>query len=204
MSITRVDFIRHGEPAGGDIFRGLTDHPLTAKGQWQFQERIKRCDKAWDLIVTSPLLRCADSAYNLAQQLHIPVQTEPRFREIDFGEWETLTFAEVLQDSKYDVQTLWQDPLNFCAPQGESSLALQERSLLAWHDLLADHQGKRILVVTHGGVMRLLAHHLVGLSAQGINRLAVPHAALMSFRVHHDPEPWVLLESMDGSDLIDI
>ena len=39
---TRIDLIRHGEPSGGDVFRGRVNPPLTDLGRWQFRERVRR------------------------------------------------------------------------------------------------------------------------------------------------------------------
>lgn len=204
MITTYIDIIRHGEPVGGKVFRGHTDHCLTEQGIEQFQQRIKRLGYRWQHVLSSPLSRCKQSALWLAQEQGVALQIEPNIAEIHFGEWENQAVATVM--AREDISQLWQDPMNFCAPQGESTAALQLRTLEAWHGVLEKQQGKRVLMVTHGGVMRMLAQHLLELSPSAINKLSLPYAAVMSFKVietiyEGEQQQWVTLESMDGTEL---
>ncbi len=204
MITTYVDIIRHGEPEGGRVFRGHTDHCLTELGIEQFNQRIKRLDMNWQQVISSPLLRCKQSAQLLATAQNIPLQIEPKLAEIHFGEWENQCVDKVMAEE--NISQLWQDPMNFCAPQGEPTKALQQRTLHAWHELLKTHQGKRVLVVTHGGVIRMLAQHLLELTPSAMNKLSLPYAAVMSFKVieaeyEGEQQQWLSLVSMDGTEL---
>lgn len=204
MITTYIDIVRHGEPAGGRVFRGHTDHELTELGIEQFKQRIKRLNCSWQQIITSPLLRCKQSAELLSAEQAIPLQVEPNLTEIHFGEWENRAVDTVMAEQS--ISHLWQDPMNFCAPQGEPTAALQQRTLLAWQDILKNHQGKRVLVVTHGGVIRMLAQHLLELTPTAINKLSLPYAACMSFKVieveyEGEQQQWLSLVSMDGTEL---
>ena len=66
------DLIRHGEPAGGPMFRGSKDDPLSDTG-WQQMNAAIRDDDQWDVIITSPLLRCR----LFAEQLAVIGRAEP-------------------------------------------------------------------------------------------------------------------------------
>lgn len=204
MITTYIDIIRHGEPEGGNVFRGRTDHSLTELGIAQFQQRTQGLGHRWQQVVSSPLMRCQQSAELLAAAHSIPLSIEPNFAEIHFGEWENQSVDKVMAEE--NISQLWQDPMNFCAPQGESTAALQQRTLQAWQQLLKDHQGNRVLVVTHGGVMRVLAQHLLELAPNAMNKLSLPYAAVMSFKVieaEHEGQrqQWISLVSMDGTEL---
>lgn len=206
MQTTRIDLIRHGEPQGGNVFRGHTDHELTALGHWQFQQRVQLHQQTWQRIYSSPLQRCAASAQLLAQQLALPLIFDKRLREIDYGAWENQDVNSILTSQAQTAKTLWEDPLNFCAPNGESVLALQQRVLACWQEILERHQGEHILVVCHGGVMRILAQYLLLLEPQAMNRLAIPYAGLLQFKITRSEhqgksQDWVMLEAMDGSEL---
>lgn len=206
MSITRIDVIRHGEPEGGDVFRGRINPRLTAQGRWQFEQRVARTDQPWQRIISSPLDRCRESAEALAGELQLPLTIDERWVEIDFGEWENRPVAEILQDQGDDARRLWDDPLNFRAPGGESVGELQARVIAAWQALLEQYEGEHLLVVCHGGVMRALAQHLIQLAPAGMNRLAIPYAGLLRFRVDKSQwqgktDIWTSLESLDGTEL---
>lgn len=206
MSTTRIDLIRHGEPEGGEVFRGRINPRLTDQGRWQFEQRVARAQGQWQRIISSPLDRCRESAEALADQLKLPLTVDERWIEIDFGEWENRPVSEVLRHHADDARRLWDDPLNFCAPGGEPVPVLQQRVLDGWQSLLAQYEGERLLVVSHGGVMRVLAQHLIQLAPAGMNRLAIPYAGLLRFRVDKSQwqgktDLWTTLESMDGSEL---
>jgi len=94
---TMIDFIRHGEPDGGKMYRGnQVDHPLSELGWQQMHEAINKqyigqCpdnQSRWDLIISSPMLRCYAYAEVLSQQLAIPLVTNTVLTEITFGELE--------------------------------------------------------------------------------------------------------------------
>src|SRR5690554_4155742 len=204
MITTYVDIIRHGEPAGGRVFRGHTDHKLTEQGIEQFKQRTARMCCQWQQVISSPLLRCRQSAELLAQEQNIALTIEPKLSEIHFGEWENRSVDTVMAEQS--ISQMWQDPMNFCAPQGEPTAALQQRVLVAWQQLLKTHQGQRVLVVTHGGVIRMLAQHLLELTANGMSKLSLPYAAVISFKVidseyEGQAQQWVSLEGMDGTEL---
>ena len=204
MITTYIDIIRHGEPVGGRVFRGRTDHCLTERGSEQFQQRIERLGQRWQHVVSSPLLRCKQSAQWLAAAQNIPLSIEANLAEIHFGEWENQLVDAVMAEQS--ISQMWQDPMNFCAPQGEPTQALQQRSVLAWQQALSDYQGQRVLMVTHGGVIRMLAQHLLELTPNAINKLSLPYAAVMSFKIidvdyEGQAQQWISLESMDGREL---
>ena len=91
-----IDLIRHGEPEGGVKFRGSLDDPLSSEGWQQLSTATAQCN-TWDLVVSSPLVRCHKFADHLAQQTGKPLEVQRGLREIDFGEWEGKTSQEIEQ-----------------------------------------------------------------------------------------------------------
>jgi alpha-ribazole phosphatase len=65
-----VHLLRHGETDGGTRYWGRTDVALSSKG-WQ-QMRTAVAGRAWDLIISSPLRRCAAFAEALAEKIGVP------------------------------------------------------------------------------------------------------------------------------------
>lgn len=212
---TCIDFIRHGEPVGGNVFRGRVDLALTAFGQQQFQARIALHQQPWQHIISSPLQRCASSAQWLAAQQRIPCELVSGWQEIDYGDWENKPVDDVFAQHPQQAKKIWQQPLAFCAPNGEAVVDFQRRIVAAWDNLLASYAGQHVLVVTHGGVMRVLSQYLLKLEPQAMNRLAIPYAGLMRFKVDStttttktttaendaQTEQWVTLLAMDGEAL---
>lgn len=179
---TLVDLLRHGEPVGGVKFRGHTDDPLSEQG-WAQMRAAVRGEQQWETVVSSPLLRCAQFASELAERLGLPWETELRFKEIGFGDWEGRTPEEVMQSDPDRLDRLWRDPVRNTPPGGEGLEAFAARVEEGWNELLRRHEGRKILVVAHGGVNRVILCHALQIPLRNMFRLDVPFAALSRLRV---------------------
>ena len=185
--VTRIDMIRHGEPVGGRKYRGQLDDPLSEKG-WQ-QMRAAVADHApWDLIVSSTLSRCLDFARELGERHGLPVQEEPRFVEIGFGEWEGKTAAELLATDKNRLLNFWQAPLAHTPPGAETLHEFEARIVAAWHDLLQQHRGRHILLVGHAGQQRMVLRHVLDMPIDRMFRLKIENAGITRIEVEHDAD----------------
>lgn len=182
MTVTRVDLLRHGETGGGARYRGAMDDALSARGWEQMRAAVGESGP-WSLIVSSPLQRCAAFARELAQTHLLPLDAEPRLREIHFGDWEGKTAAEIHAAQPERLVRFWNDPVNYPPPGGENFAAFQARVLGAWDDLLARHASARLLIVTHGGPIRVILGHTRGLPWAAALCLPVPPASLHSLTV---------------------
>ena len=115
MTTTVIDLIRHGEPEGGQMFRGSKDDPLSDTGWQQMIAAIAEGDQ-WDAIVSSPMQRCQRFAQQLAEEHRIPLHIDKDLREIGFGEWEGLTAGQIQERYGDDLNHFWQDPIAFRPP----------------------------------------------------------------------------------------
>ncbi|MBF0158614.1 MAG: alpha-ribazole phosphatase family protein [Magnetococcales bacterium] len=183
-----VDLLRHGEPEGGERYRGSLDDPLSASG-WQQMERtlasLPVAERGWQRIITSPLRRCADFAGVLGQRLQpaAEVVVEPGLREMGFGAWEGRTTAEILAQDGQALRQFWRDPLHHTPPQGEPMEPFQQRIQGVWQSWLQDYPQQHLLVVTHGGVVRVLISLVLALPLEHLSRIVVPYANLTRLRV---------------------
>ena len=109
------------------------------------------------VIHTSPLQRCRLPADALGRLLDIPVRTDLRLIELDFGDWDGSDWDAVPRQA---LDRWAADPSGFAPPGGESGRALIERVAQACRDLL--HAGESAVVVSHGGPLRLLGSMLRG------------------------------------------
>jgi alpha-ribazole phosphatase len=181
-----LECLRHGETHGGARYCGSTDLELTARG-WQ-QMRAATEGRVWDRIITSPLRRCADFALELADRLALPCARDADWREMHFGDWEGRSARELLQSDAGALERFWADPVAGAPPGAESLTQLRWRVLAAFERAIENSavrgnaQPERILVVTHGGPIRVLHAAQSGLPLQSLLRLEVPHAALVTVR----------------------
>ena len=182
MSETMIDLIRHGEPVGGRKYRGQLDDPLSDKG-WQQMRTAVADHRPWDVIITSPLLRCREFAREIAQRHQLPLVEDARFKEIGFGCWEGKTAQELMQTQQDILTSFWQDPVNH-RPEGAEPLAdFQQRIIAAWQDLLNEYAGKHILVVCHAGTIRMSMQYILDMPLGHVFRINVANASITRIQI---------------------
>jgi alpha-ribazole phosphatase/probable phosphoglycerate mutase len=181
--ITTVDLLRHGEPEGGPKYRGSLDDPLSERGWTQLHAAVG-LHPPWQGIVSSPLRRCAEFANVLAEQHGLSVQLEDGLREMSFGDWEGRTAADVMATDPQALGRFWQDPVGHPPPGGESLLAWAQRVTTAWQSLVAHYTGQHILVLGHGGMMRVVLCHLLEVPLKHIWRFEIPYATFSRIRIY--------------------
>lgn len=179
---TTIDLIRHGEPVGGRKYRGHLDDPLSEKG-WRQMRNAVGDHRPWDLIVSSPLCRCADFARELGGRHGLPVQIEPRLKEIGFGAWEGKTVDELEAAEPGCLWRFYNDPLNQTPPGAETLAAFRDRIVAAWDDLLVQHAGKHLLLVGHAGMMRMILRNVLQMPLESMFRIQVANAAISRIQV---------------------
>jgi len=185
---TWVDLIRHGEPEGGRRYRGAQDDPLSAYG-WEQMRCAPLEPEALTRVVSSPLIRCRGFAERYAAEQGLPLTVEEGFREIGFGDWEGLTPAELHEQDPEGQARFWADPLGFTPPNAEPMGAFQQRVVTAWQAMIDRYRGEHLLVVGHGGLIRVVLAHLLELPLRGFNRLYVPYASVSRVRLEPGTEP---------------
>ena len=181
MSVT-LDLLRHGETELGGGLRGSLDDALTPLG-WEQMRAAVQGQGPWDRIVSSPLQRCALFAQELAGQLALPVTFDKDLQELHFGEWEGQSAAALMQTDEQALGLFWADPYGFTPPQGEPVLEFSQRVLAAVTRLQQAHAGERVLVVCHGGVMKLLLAQARGLPREQLLNIQVVNGALFELQV---------------------
>lgn len=181
-----IGLLRHGEVQGGARYRGTTDDPLTAAG-WQQMWAAVGDSARWERIVASPLARCAHFARALARQRSIPLKLDARVAEMHFGAWEGQTPAEILAAQPQALARFWDDPAAHAPPGAEPLARFAGRVLGAWHEIVCGHAA-RVLLITHGGVIRVILCHVLRLPVQRLLHLDVGYAALRFIDVQVDAQ----------------
>jgi len=184
---TCIDLLRHGETRAGSVYLGRTDAPLSEHGFRQMAEALLNAP-CYHAVLSSPLVRCAAFAQDYAQRHGLPLHFDARFQEIDFGAWDGCSAAEIAAADAGALENFWRDPVAFTPPQAEPLLSFQARVLAAWQELPARYPGQHVLLVTHGGVMRIILCHLQQRPLTELLNLSVPHAALHQAIVAHEPK----------------
>lgn len=183
-TITTIDLLRHGEPEGGRRYRGTLDDPLSASGWEQMRAAVCLLPRPWQVIVSSPLQRCAAFARDLAGRHQLPLEFEADLREMSFGAWEGRTPAEIMTATPDALERFWHDPIHHPPPGGEGLLDCNDRVVNAWRNLLQRHTGRHVLLVGHGGTIRIVLCHILEIPLRRLWRLEVPYANISRIIVH--------------------
>ncbi len=180
---TIIDLIRHGEPVGGNRLRGSQDDPLSELG-WQQMWKAVGEQRPWSHLKTSPLTRCRFFAEALADKMALESEIIPDFREIAFGAWEGKTTKELMQEDPQALQRYWRDPDNHAPPGAESMSDFTTRIHAAWEDLIDRQQETHTLLVCHGGVIRAILIHVLGMPKERLWSFDVPYANVSRIVYH--------------------
>ncbi len=186
--VTTIDLLRHGQTQADDILRGRIDVPLSENGYGQMQDRVAPYLKPkapWHQVITSPLQRCAKFANDLSAQHGTPVNVNKGFLEMDFGDWDGRSFAELKAEDPVLFNKIWRQPDQYQPPGGESFPLFSARISAAWQAVLQQHSGEHILLICHGGVIRALLGHVMQTPLTSLSRIDVPYACLSRIKVHH-------------------
>ncbi len=180
-----IGLLRHGEVYGGVRFRGHSDDPLTACGLEQMRAALL-AEPGWERVISSPLRRCAEFASEFAAHRAVPLSFDERLREIYFGAWEGRTLDELQTKEAAALGRYWRDPEHHLPPDAEPFAEFRARVLALWDQVIADAACRRLLLITHGGVIRVVIGQLLGCSIARVPGHAIRHGGLYRFAV--DPQ----------------
>jgi broad specificity phosphatase PhoE len=212
--ITTVLLIRHGQTDWNKTGRwqGHIDVPLNEKGHLQARLLAQRL-ATWPIkaIYTSDLERAVQTAAPLGAKLELVPVEEPALRERNGGNFQGLTGEELQARFGEEWRRVRQD--GFAPPNGESNLTLALRINAAFQQIVSRHEGDMIALVSHGGAMRVLISHILGLplgqpasfSLRGNTGLSIieinehgPILTLLNDVSHLENEEFVSLADLHG------
>jgi broad specificity phosphatase PhoE/ribonuclease HI len=194
---TRLMLLRHGvTPLTGEKrFSGLGDPDLIEDGREQALAAARRLAGAHkegdprygriDAIIASPLRRTRQTAQAVADATGIDPNFEAGFRELDFGAFEGLTFAEVRDRYPRQLTDFLSSP-DVPALDGESVAQVAARAGLARDRMIARFPRKTVLIVTHVTPIKTLLCQALGAPLTAVNRMELAAASLSVIDVYGD------------------
>ncbi len=164
--MSRLLLVRHGTTEYNSSLRflGHSDVPLDSSG-YQQAERLRRrlAAEKIDAVYASDLVRALATAERICEDRGIDIRTCPALREMDFGKCEGLTFQEIAERYPGLAAQFDDASAGLEFPGGEAFGMLAERvgGFLA---VLGKHPAEEtVLVVSHGGPLRVLVCRLLGI-----------------------------------------
>ncbi len=161
LAVTETGFllIRHAESSWNAVGRwqGHGDPPLSENGRRQARVLAAELSaERIDRLVTSDLARARQTARVLGDALELTLHLEPRLRELDIGDWTGLTRVEIASRSPDVLNRFEAGDADARAGGAETRTELRRRALAAVREIAVSEPGRRIAIVTHLGVVRVL------------------------------------------------
>lgn len=168
-----LHLLRHGPPLRTGLMLGHHDEPAAPGAHSALIDHAQGLGTAE--VVSSDLSRASDGARAIADARALPLRIDPRWRELDFGEWDGKPPAAL---DPRQLRDFWSDPDTNPPPDGER-----------WSDLLG-RVGNAIaeldrpsIVVSHAGAMRAAVSVLTGLDHRAVWAFDLPYGALLTIHV---------------------
>ena len=197
---TKIYLIRHGETEGAETkrYKGHIDVPLSENGIEQIKRvaeylsaEVQKRGSAevtcgltslraneLSVIYTSDLSRAVKSAELIAESHGLKPIILPELRERNFGIWEGMSFDEI-KEKWPDAFNSWSsNPLKFSPMGGESTIELRDRAVKAFNNIVEQHNGHNIAIVSHGGINRIMLCELLGMPLENIFRVEQDYACI--------------------------
>jgi alpha-ribazole phosphatase len=191
-----IDLIRHVKVEGKPALYGATDvAPIATENARLLESLIsqQQTNKAYQSIVCSPLIRCQHLAQEFASRCNLPLTIARDLQEMNFGRFDGIAFDDLYFDNTalqgeqhYEVKTelrwsqleaFFQAPAEIVLPEAEALSEFNHRVTKAWQKLIEEQvtivtkqkespTARRVLVLAHGGVIRMILAHILQLDWQ--------------------------------------
>ena len=163
---TSIYLVRHGQTAWNkeEIFRGRTDVPLDETGLRQ-AELAGEYFKGMEIraIYSSPLSRALETAQKIAQSHNIKVQPLQGILDMSFGRWEGQSHLDIQKNDREIYRQWREEPHLVRLPSGESLDDVRVRAMAALEEVIRNHPGKTLILVSHRVVNKVLICGILGL-----------------------------------------
>jgi broad specificity phosphatase PhoE len=201
-----VYLVRHGETEWNCTGRwqGHLDVPLNAAGREQASRLARRLAEdgvRFDALYSSDLRRAWQTAETLGGALGLAPAAAPALREIDLGAWAGKTKDEIARESPAEWLRMHNNE-DIPRGGGETFAAFQSRVLDWLNRAAAGHAGGTVCAITHGGCIRAVLLHALGLTWAERDRIpAIENASITV--VEHSAGGWRIVRMNDASGVRD-
>ena len=184
--MTRFILVRHGQTEWNrfERFRGRVDIDLDETGLRQAEATTDRIIR-WEVkaIYSSPLKRAMTTAQTIGHRLGLEVQPLEGINDMDFGQWQGLSIAEV-REQYPELFDLWRfSPERLKIPEGETLEQVRTRVAACVDEVAAKHDDETVALVSHRVVCKVLLCYLLGLDNSHFWQIAQDATAINVFEV---------------------
>ena len=179
-----IYLLRHGDTGLNKRYVGSSNVSLSPEGINEVKKSCSYLSRVnFDTVLCSPMKRCVETLSYLSNSCSVLYQDF--LKEIDFGRWEKKTFQEILASDKLEVDNWVNNPDTFSFPEGESLEHFQVRVAQA-ANFIHKSDGKVILIVCHGGVIRHLLCNLLEIPKEHYLLFDILPGCFTTMRLHSE------------------
>ncbi|MDG1750652.1 MAG: histidine phosphatase family protein [Thalassotalea sp.] len=190
--MSNIYLLRHGKVSGEAALYGHSDVEVAADIDEKIVEQFSSLNLDIDSVITSPLKRCFNLAKLLCKESQLPLTSVAQLKEMNFGLYDGVPFDELHQDKNIwqSLERFWQNPVQHPLPKAELLTGFSYRVINAWQkiveNIIREQSGKSIVVVCHGGVIRMILAHLLNIDFRNplwYTNLSIANGSLTSIEV---------------------
>lgn len=174
--MTEIFLIRHTQ-AEGNLYRMMQGHwdgDVTERGWQQIEALAERFrDIHPDAVYSSDLYRTRMTATAVTRHDGLELKLDRRFREIDLGPWETGFFGNIMHDEPEAMADFINRPGDWYVEGAETYAQVRDRAYGALLDVIARHEGGKIVVVSHGVTIRCLMSRILDADLNDAEKLPI-------------------------------
>ena len=197
----RLLLVRHGETPWNVTlqYQGQGKVPLNERGLEQARRCAERLTRyGATALYSSDIVRAWQTAEVIGEALALKPIPMPELREIDVGQWEGHTPEELYRRFPDHMAEYRRDPARTVRLGGESYAQLQTRALVALNHIQERHQqDAAIVAVSHGGTIRALLCHVIGLDLGNFGRMWLDNGSITELRLGQSG--WRLMRLNDNA-----
>lgn len=205
MAESVLILVRHGETEWNreNRIQGyLADSPLTETGRKQALALAGRlAHEGVDLLYSSDAGRARQTATPIEAATRLRVVIDAELRERNYGIFEGRTYAEIESEFPQDFEKMRARDPHYAAPGGESAVQFRERVVAAVERIAAGASGRRVVVVTHGGVLGVMYRLVSAQPLDARRTYALQNASINRLRYSQGKwllEAWGDVSHLDG------
>ena len=186
MAEARIVLIRHGETEwnrAGRIQGYHADSSLTQTGREQVRALAGRLTREGiDVVYSSDAGRTRETAQPIAAATRLPIVFDKALRERNYGVFEGYSFTEIETVFAAEYATFRTRDPHYAPPDGESAAQFRDRILGALGAIAGRSNGRRVAVVTHGGVLGVIYRMAMNIPLEEKRSYVLANASLNCFR----------------------
>jgi probable phosphoglycerate mutase len=178
--------VRHGETDWNKQrrYQGQLDVPLNSTGLWQAKQAARALSgEPVQRIISSDLARAYVTAEQIAAACGAPIGKDQRWRELNYGDWQGLAFAAIKAGDPQAYARWKADPVRNPPPGGETVDEAARRVRAAWKTIVQTGDAQTVVLVAHGGSLRVLLQQLLGLSSEAFWQFKLANASLSRLQI---------------------